>query len=569
MNQYKRWLEKAASDEEMHQELLAIAHQEKEIEDRFYRELEFGTGGLRGVLGAGTNRMNIYTVGKATQGLSNYLKRRLEKPSVAIGYDSRIHSDFFAETAAAIFAANGIAVHLYPRLMPTPALSFAVRDLGCSGGVVITASHNPAKYNGYKVYGPDGCQITTEAAKAIQKEIDSVDPFDDVRRMDFGAAVKKGDIAYISEETINRYMAAVDTASVLPEGIKKDVSIVYTPLNGTGLSCVPRCLREHGFTRIIMPVEQDHPDGHFPTCPYPNPEIREALEVGLRLAEETKSDLLLATDPDCDRVGAAVRDGDQYTLITGNEMGVLLFDFICRMRCANGTMPQNPVAVKTIVTTPMAARLAEHYGVELIDVLTGFKFIGEQIGLLEKRGEAEHYIFGFEESYGYLSGTFVRDKDAVNASLLICEMFAWYRAQGKSLVDVLRELYAQYGYYQSRLLSFEFEGAEGFAQMQSFMQGLREAPPASVLGRTVTAVGDYLHSFVQRADGQRENIDLPQSNVLRFWLEGGSEIVIRPSGTEPKLKVYVTTVADTCQASSGLAERLAGFFADMISHAGK
>lgn len=569
MQQYQRWLEKAATNEEIFQELNAIAGRREEIEDRFYRELEFGTGGLRGVLGAGTNRMNVYTVGKATQGLSNYLKRSFAQPSVAIAFDSRIHSDLFAQTAASVFAANGVAVYLYPRLMPTPALSFAVRDLKCSSGVVITASHNPAKYNGYKVYGPDGCQITTEAAKAIQQEIDGVDPFDDVRSMDFDAALAQGHITYIGEDTVSRYLAAVGTASVLPEGIDKHVSIVYTPLNGTGLSCVPRCLKEHGFTQLIMPEEQDHPDGHFPTCPYPNPEIREALEVGLRLAQSTKSDLLLATDPDCDRVGAAVRDGEEYALITGNEMGMLLFDFICQMRIANGTMPKNPVAVKTIVTTPMAARLAQHYGVELIDVLTGFKFIGEQIGLLEKKNEVERYIFGFEESYGYLSGTFVRDKDAVNASLLICEMFAWYRAQGKSLMDVLRELYSQYGYYQSRLLSFAFDGAEGFAAMQRFMGGLRERPPVRILDLEVTAVGDYLHSFIQHADGCRETIALPASNVLRFWLKGGSQIVVRPSGTEPKLKVYVTTVADTCQASSELAARLADDFEERIHGKGE
>lgn len=569
MQQYQRWLEKAASNEEIYQELKAIDGHREEIEDRFYRELEFGTGGLRGVLGAGTNRMNVYTIGKATQGLSNYLRGSFAEPSVAIGFDSRIHSDLFAETAASVFAANGVAVYLYPRLMPTPALSFAVRDLRCSGGVVITASHNPAKYNGYKVYGPDGCQITTEAAKAIQQEIDGVDPFDDVRSMDFGAALAQGKITYIGEDTVDRYLAAVGTASVLPGGIDKHVSIVYTPLNGTGLSCVPRCLKEHGFTQLIMPEEQDHPDGHFPTCPYPNPEIREALEVGLRLAQRTKSDLLLATDPDCDRVGAAVRDGEQYTLITGNEMGMLLFDFICQMRIANGTMPKNPVAVKTIVTTPMAARLAQHYGVELIDVLTGFKFIGEQIGLLEKKNEADRYIFGFEESYGYLSGSFVRDKDAVNASLLICEMFAWYRAQGKSLVDVLRELYSQYGYYQSRLLSFAFDGAEGFEAMQRFMGSLREKPPVRILDLEVTAVGDYLQSFIQHADGCRETIALPASNVLRFWLKGGSQIVVRPSGTEPKLKVYVTTVADTRQASSELAARLADDFEERIHGKGE
>ena len=490
MQEYQRWLEKAASNEEIFQELKAIAGHTEEIRDRFYRELEFGTGGLRGVLGAGTNRMNVYTVGKATQGLSHYLKRTFATPSVAIAYDSRIHSDLFAVTAATIFAANGIAVHLYPRLMPTPALSFAVRDLKCSGGVVITASHNPAKYNGYKVYGPDGCQITTQAAKEIQKEIDAVDPFEDVRRMDFGTAVARGQIINIDEDMINRYLAAVGTTSVLPEGIDQSFSIVYTPLNGTGVSCVPRCLKEHGFTRLIMPEEQDHPDGHFPTCPYPNPEIREALDIGLQLAQSTKSDLLLATDPDCDRVGAAVREDGKYTLITGNEMGVLLFDFICKMRMANGTMPENPIAVKTIVTTPMAAKIAEHYGVELIDVLTGFKFIGEQIGRLEAQGRRDSFVFGFEESYGYLSGPYVRDKDGVGAACLICEMFSFYASRGISLLDRLHELYGIYGYCLNTLHSYTFDGSAGFAKMQAVMQALR-AGVASFGGKKVLRLTDY------------------------------------------------------------------------------
>ncbi len=532
MQQYQRWLTATATNAELQEELTQIRDDAAAIKDRFYRELEFGTGGLRGVLGAGTNRMNVYTVAKATQGYSNYLKKGKDNPSVAIGHDSRIHSDDFARTAAAVFAANGIQVYLYPRLMPTPALSFAVRDLHCDGGVVITASHNPAKYNGYKVYGADGCQITTEAAKAIQQAIDGVDPFDDVRQEAFDAAVRAGRIRYIGEDTVDRYQAAVATASVLPEGVDKNVAIVYTPLNGAGISCVPRCLQEHGFTNIIIPDEQKDPDGNFPTCPYPNPEVKEALEVGLRWAEKTQSDLLLATDPDCDRVGAAVKDGAAYTLINGNQMGVLLFDFICKMRQQNGTMPQAPVAVKTIVTTPMAKRVADHYGVQLIDVLTGFKFIGEQIGLLEKKGEADRYVFGFEESYGYLSGSFVRDKDAVNGSLLICEMFAWYKSQGKSLVDVLDELYEQFGYYESKLLSFQFEGADGFAKMQDLMRGLRENSPAEIAGLQVEQVIDY----------QNDETGLPRSNVVRFLLHGGAEAVVRPSGTEPKLKVYLTAV---------------------------
>ena len=525
---YKRWMEHV-TDAELREELAALAGQEEEIAERFYRELEFGTGGLRGVLGAGSNRMNLYTVGKASQGYANYLKARFPAPSVAVSYDSRIHSDLFARHAAAVFAANGVAVHLYPRLMPTPALSFAVRDLRCSGGVMITASHNPAPYNGYKVYGSDGCQITTEAAAAIQREIDLVDCFDDVPAVDYDDLCRAGRIAPIGEDTVERYLAAVDGCSLLPEGVDKDFSIVYTPLNGAGISCVPRCLRQHGFTRLVIPPEQGTPDGRFPTCRYPNPEIREALEVGLRTARETGSELLLATDPDCDRVGVAVREGEDYTLLNGNETGVLLFDFVCRMRRERGTMPQQPVAVKTIVTTPMAEAVARDYGVELINVLTGFKYIGEKIGQLEQKGGEGRYIFGFEESYGYLSGSYVRDKDGVNASLLICEMFAWYRGRGMSLVDGLRELQRRCGVYQTKLLTYAFEGAAGFAEMERRMNALRAAPPAEIGGETVTGCLDY----------DREGTGLPRSNVLRFLLEQG-EAVIRPSGTEPKLKVYLT-----------------------------
>ena len=552
--EYKRWVNET-HDGEIAAELASIAGEDAAIEDRFYRELEFGTGGLRGVLGAGTNRMNVYTVGKATQGLSNYLNGTFETPSVAIAYDSRIHSDLFARTAAEVFAGNGVQVHIYPKLMPTPSLSFAVRDLACSGGVVITASHNPAKYNGYKVYGPDGCQITTAAAKAIQAAIDGVDPFRDVKRLDFEEGIRSGVIAYIGEDTVDRYLAAVDGASVLPKDIARDVAIVYTPLNGAGISCVPRCLKEHDFTSITIPTEQGTPDGNFPTCPYPNPEIREALAVGLSWAEKTGSDMLLATDPDCDRVGAAVKTADGYRLITGNEMGAQLLDFMCRMRTANGTMPERPVAVKTIVTTPMAARIAARYGVELRDVLTGFKYIGEQIGLLEKAGQAERYIFGFEESYGYLSGSFVRDKDAVNASLLICEMFAWYKSQGKSLVDVLEELYEQYGYFQSKLLSFAFEGSSGMAKMQGLMDGLRSDPPKDIAGIPVERCVDYLD---EAATG------LPGSNVLRYFLAGGHEAAVRPSGTEPKLKVYLTAAGESHGESEALIRRLEEHFQALI-----
>lgn len=547
---YKDWLRKTEDNLELHRELKSIIGDDMAIEDRFYRELEFGTGGLRGVLGAGTNRMNVYTVAKATQGLSNYLNRFFDSASVAIAFDSRIHSNLFAQTAAAILAANNIKAFIYPKLMPTPSLSFAVRDLGCSGGIVITASHNPAKYNGYKVYGPDGCQITTAAAKEIQKEINGVDPFVDVKYGTFEDGLECGLIHYIGEDTMERYLYAVSAESVLPAGTVKDVSIVYTPLNGAGISCVPRNLIANGFSNITLVEAQKEPDGRFPTCPYPNPEIREALNEGLKTAIETKSELLLATDPDCDRVGVAVKDGENYTLISGNEMGVLLFDFICRMRLNAEKMPQHPVAVKTIVTTPMAARVAEHYGVELRNVLTGFKFIGEQIGLLEKEGEVDRYIFGFEESYGYLSGSFARDKDAVNASLLICEMFAWYKAQGLSLVDALNTLYEQYGYYDTRLLTFAFEGSSGFTKMQALLETFRQNRPAEFAGFTVESVKDYSGGI----DG------LPKSNVLHFFLSHGMEVVVRPSGTEPKLKVYITTTGKTKADCSTAADQLANWF---------
>lgn len=544
------WLNKATEDSELKKELLLIKDDSAAIEDRFYCELEFGTGGLRGILGAGTNRMNIYTVAKATQGLSNFLKSKITVPKVAIAYDSRINSKLFAETAARVFAANGVSVLIYPALMPTPSLSFAVRNLKCDGGVVITASHNPGKYNGYKVYGSDGCQITTEAAKYIQHEINMVDPFEDVKWASFEDMLSKERIQYIGEDTVTRYLKAVSSESVLPPNVKRDVKIVYTPLNGAGISCVPRCLRENGFRNIVLVDEQKMPDGNFPSCPYPNPEIREALEVGLQWAQKTGSDLLLATDPDCDRVGVAVKDKGNYALITGNQMGVLLLDFICKMRKEQNKMPENPVAVKTIVTTPMAARVAEYHGVQLIDVLTGFKFIGEQIGLLDKNGESERYIFGFEESYGYLSGSFVRDKDAVNACLLICEMFAFYKAKGKSLLDVLGELYEMFGFYESRLLTYTFEGSSGFAKMQKLLSNLRDCAKEDIAGIDVVKTVDYMN----------DDTGLPRSNVMRYLLKGNLEAVIRPSGTEPKLKIYLTICAETQNLCAELGDKLEKYF---------
>lgn len=556
---YEYWLVQV-QDADLLAELQDISGNEAAITDRFYRDLEFGTGGLRGLLGAGSNRMNIYTVAKATQGYANYLKKHFDKPSVAIAYDSRINSRLFAEVSAGVFAANGVRVHIYERLMPTPALSYAVRSLNCSGGIVITASHNPAQYNGYKVYGADGCQITTEMAAAILTEIEQVDPFRDVQRQAFAEALAEDRVRYISDKIADEYLQVVSGESLLPSGVDKEVAIVYTPLNGTGISCVPRCLQENGFTNITIPKEQVEPDGNFLTCSYPNPEVKEALAVGLCCAEEAGADLLLATDPDCDRVGAAVRNGMEYTLISGNEMGVLLLDFVCQMRQAAGTMPERPIAIKTIVTTPMAAKVAAHYEVEIIDVLTGFKFIGEQIGLLESNGEEQRYIFGFEESYGYLSGSFVRDKDAVNASLLICEMFAWYRRQGKTLLDRLNELYADYGYYSSRLLNFEFAGAAGLERMKSIMQRLRQDEPLEIGGCEVKQSRDYL---IKEEDTKTR---LPKSDVLRYWLVGDCEVVVRPSGTEPKLKAYVTATGEDKAASDALADRLGaavqGWFVD-------
>ena len=531
----RKWLE-GDFDQETKMKVIELRNNDPAgFEDAFYKTLEFGTGGLRGIMGVGTNRMNKYTVGMATQGLANYILKKVSGDDirVCISYDSRNNSKLFAKIAADIFSANGLHVFIFENLRPTPELSYSIRKMGAVAGVMVTASHNPKEYNGYKVYGADGCQITTEAAKAIQAEINKIDPFADVNSMDFEAALREKRVAYIGEDTIDRYQTAVSTASVLPKDIARDVAIVYTPLNGTGISCVPRCLQEHGFTNITIPTEQAQPDGYFPTCPYPNPEIREALEVGLCWAGNTGSDLLLATDPDCDRVGAAVKTAEGYTLINGNEMGVLLLDFICKMRLANGTMPKHPVAVKTIVTTPMAAKVAAHYGVDLIDVLTGFKFIGEQIGRLEKKGEADRYIFGFEESYGYLAGPYVRDKDAIIGSMLICEMAAYYRSIGSSLKQRMEEIYSEYGRYLNKIDSFEFPGLSGMDRMSEIMQGLRDKPLEEIAGYKVVKVTDYK---------KPEETGLPAANVLIYKLENNETVIVRPSGTEPKIKIYYTTL---------------------------
>lgn len=543
---YLQWLSNELYDKDLKAELESIKGNEEKINDAFYRDLEFGTGGLRGVIGAGTNRMNVMTVAKASQGYSDYLNATFPNPSVAVAHDSRIKSDLFAQTAASVFAANGIKVHMYTELMPTPSLSFAVRHLKCSGGIVVTASHNPAKYNGYKVYGPDGCQITTKAAEAIQKAINDIDIFTSIKRIPFEEGIKSGTIEWIGEETVNAFIDAVSDQSLLKDNDgDKNLSIVYTPLNGAGLRCVTTCLKKNGYTNIHVVKEQEHPDGNFPTCPYPNPEIREALELGLRDVKATGSDILIATDPDSDRVGIAVpnKDGD-YTLLTGNETGVLLLNWIATRRNELGKMPKKPVVVKTIVTTDMATRIAEHYGIEMREVLTGFKYIGEQIGLLEKDGEEDRYILGFEESYGYLTGSYVRDKDAVDGAMMIADMTAYYRKRGKSLLDVLAELYAEYGYFYNTLHSYEFDGEAGFEKMKAMTKKLRNEPPASFAGSPVVTRNDYLNSVSTDKDGKETKIDLPVSDVMKFITEGGISVVVRPSGTEPKLKIYFSIRSD-------------------------
>lgn len=530
--EFKRWLQSPLIDAEAKKELEAAASSYAELEDRFYTGLSFGTGGLRGVLGMGTNRMNIYTVRKATQGLCDYLNGTQLKKRVAIAHDSRINSDLFAREAACVLAANGIQAHLYPRLEPTPALSFAVRDLDCGAGICVTASHNPAKYNGYKVYGPDGCQITLEAADEISARIEAIDILSGVKLVDFDQGLASGLIRWISEETLDRFIQAVKAQSL---GQAENLKVVYTPLNGSGLECVTRILKQIGIHDVTVVPEQAMPDGNFPTCPYPNPEMREALEKGLALCRKVKPDLLLATDPDCDRVGIAVPDGDDYALLTGNEVGVLLMDYVCRRRLETGRMPKDPVMVTTIVSTDMAAAVSDEYGVELRRTLTGFKFIGEQIGLLEKDGEADRYLFGFEESYGYLSGSHVRDKDGVNAAMLICEMASFYQKQGVTLLEAMRALYEKHGYFLNSLHSFAFEGASGMEAMALLMGRLRENPPERIAEVPVRLLEDY-----------KKGVNgLPLSDVLAFTLIDGCKVMLRPSGTEPKLKAYLFTVGRT------------------------
>lgn len=551
---YQTWLRKV-DDVDLSKELKG--RNEAQIEDAFYRDLEFGTGGLRGVIGAGTNRRNIYTVAKASQGLSNYICKHYPngKRSVAISRDSRLKSDVFAKIAARVFAANGIEVHIYPQISPVPTLSFATRYLHCSAGVRVTASHNPSKYNGYKVYGEDGCQITTEAAAEVLSEIESIDIFKDIKLISYDEGFEKSLISYIPPKVLTAFIKEVKSQSLLGnESIDKNVAIVYTPLNGTGLIPVTRTLAESGYTNITVVKEQQFPNGYFPTCPFPNPEIQEAMALGRKYAKENNADLLLATDPDCDRVGIAVRDKDgNYKFISGNQTGRLLFDYICSRRIALGIRPKEPVLVKTIVTSDRAEKIADHYHVKTVNVLTGFKYIGEQIGLLEKQGKESNYLFGFEESYGCLTGTYVRDKDAVDGAFRICERFAYYKSKGISLLDKLDELYKTYGYTNNSLHNYEFDGSSGFEKRQEIRKKFRSGI-VEIGGKKVIKSFDYLPGL----DG------LPKADVLKFVLEDESSIIVRPSGTEPKLKAYISVTKESRQKAKEedqiIADNLAGFF---------
>lgn len=533
------WLENV-KDEELLAELSSMKESgdEEAITDAFFQDLAFGTAGLRGTIGAGTNRMNIYTVGRATQGFADYLNKTFDSPTVAIARDSRNKGELFVQTTAAILAANGITSYVYPKISPVPTLSWATRYLKCSGGICMTASHNPAPYNGYKAYGSDGCQITSEAAAAISAAMEATDPFKDIKSMDFDDAVSQGLVKWIDDSCLDAYYDAVVDKSVnnlTPEQIAAaPLKLVYTPLNGTGLIPVTTVLKKVGITDVTVVPEQKDPDGNFPTCPYPNPEIRQAMQKGIDLCEEVKPDLLLATDPDADRVGVACADGDDYTLLTGNEMGVLLLDYICKMRAERGENLHDKVAVTTIVSSAMVDALAAEYGFELRRCLTGFKYIGDIITGLSDAGQVDRFIFGFEESYGYLSGDHVRDKDAVNASMLICQMAQYYKLQGLNLVQAMHALYEKYGYYHNKTIALSYPGAEGADKMAGIMVDLRKNPPASIAGSKVTGVVDY---------GEGVN-GLPKANVLEFDLEGGDKAIVRPSGTEPKIKLYIFAKGD-------------------------
>lgn len=557
MQEYNRWLEKATEDQALVKELNAMKDNYNLIEDSFYQNLSFGTGGIRGVIGAGTAKLNIYTVRKASQGLANYILNNFpaEQRTISIAYDSRINSDVFARAAAGVFAGNGIKTYIYKELMPTPCVSFAIREMKTCAGIMVTASHNPSKYNGYKVYGPDGCQMTTKAADETLAEIEKLDMFDSAKYISFEEGLANGSIEYMPEYVYDNFIANVKAQTLIEgEEVNRDVAIVYSPLNGTGLKPVTRLLKELGFTNVTLVKEQELPDGNFPTCPYPNPEIKEAMALGMEYASKYNADLLMATDPDCDRIGIAVKNKEgTYTLMTGNEVGVLLLDFICSMKLKQNKMPSEPMTVKTIVTTDMIKAVAQTYGVRVKEVLTGFKYIGEQIGLLEKENKQENYLLGFEESYGYLSGTYVRDKDAVNGALVIVEMFAYYKTRGISLLDKLSELQAKYGFYHNVSKSYEFAGAAGFSKMQDIMSLIRGGF-ARVSDYNVTKFTDYKNGFE----------DLPPADVLKFELEDGSTVIVRPSGTEPKIKVYTSTISKNLEEALSKESGLFTFFENVF-----
>ena len=553
---YSRWLAANLDDPDLKPELESIQNDDAAIQDRFAVALKFGTAGLRGVIGAGTNRMNVYVVRQATQGLANWVKTQGGTQTVAISYDSRIKSDVFAKAAAEVLAANGVKVRIYSALMPVPALSFATRYYNCNAGIMVTASHNPAKYNGYKAYGPDGCQMTDEAADIVYAEIQKTDILTGAKTMPFAEGLEKGIIEYVGDDCINALYEAIEARSIRP-GICKTagLKLVYSPLNGSGLVPVTHVLHDIGITDITVVPEQEKPDGNFPTCPYPNPEIFEALRLGLELAEKSGADLMLATDPDADRVGIAVKCKDgSYELLSGNEVGVLLLDYICAGRIEQGTMPKNAVMCKSIVSTPLADKVAEHYGVECRNVLTGFKWIGDQIAKLEAAGEVDRFIFGFEESYGYLSGAHVRDKDGVNATLLVCEAAAWYAQQGKTLLDAIEALYKEFGYYRNALCSFAFEGESGMHTMQNLMKNLRANAPAEIAGYKVESAVDY----------DTDGTGLPRANVLEYHLAGGHKLMIRPSGTEPKIKVYLSAVGESEAAADAVNAALSKAAAEIM-----
>lgn len=559
MKAYNEWCKNAVEDKDLIAELESIKNDENEIYERFYASLKFGTAGLRGIIGAGTNRMNIYVVRQATQGLANYVLNKYGKGAVAISHDSRIKADLFMIEAARVLAANGIKVYITKELQPTPVLSYLVRYFKCQAGIMVTASHNPAAYNGYKAYGEDGCQMTDVAATAVYDEICKLDIFNDVKTVEFDKALESGMIEYVDESVYETYLDRVMEQQVNPEICKDaDLKVVYTPLNGAGNKLVRKILERIGVTDVTVVKEQELPDGNFTTCPYPNPEIKEALAKGLELCEKEQPDLLLATDPDADRVGIAVKDYDgSYRLITGNEDGVMLTNYILSCKKANGTLPEKPVVVKTIVTTKLINKLCEKYGCELKNVLTGFKYIGEIILNLEKNHEENRYLFGFEESYGYLSGTYVRDKDAVVASMLVCEMAAYYKKQGKSLAEVIDGLYEEFGYYLNKTYSFEFEGAAGMQKMSDIMSSVRENMPETIDKYKVVKVSDYLlKKETDITTGKNSDINLPKSNVISLNLEGDNAVIIRPSGTEPKIKLYITAVGSDKEDAEAICESL-------------